>query len=268
MIFPKPVITREHGSWAVLFVPMIVGIAYAGQATFNNILLAFSVLGVFLSYLPFHTILRELNGIPQGKEKVAASYLWGAVYMLAGLVFACPLVLQGYVHLFTAAALGALAFFGNYILSRKGRKSIAGDLTAVAGLTLSAPAAYYVSTGSFDLNGAVLWILNFLFFGCSVFYVHMKISAASRSTEHLSAKEKLKLGKLNILYHLFVIAVVILLSLFRWTVFTVVIAFVPMIVHAVYGTIQLNERVRFKKLGFLLLAQSIVFGVLLMFTWS
>ncbi len=268
MNFPKPIITREHGSWAVLFVPMLIGVVYAGSFSVNILLLVFSALGIFLSYVPIHTLLREFNGTPQGKEKIRASIIWGMVYVSIGTAFIIPLFLQGYYHLITFAVLGAISFFGNYFLTVKIQKSIISDLTAVAGLTLSAPSAYYISTGLFDVNAAVLWLLNFLFFGCSVFYVHMKIKVSALKKDHLPLRDKLTLGKLNILYHLFVISVVIMLSLYSFTPLTATLAFLPMSIHAVYGTITMTGKIKFKKLGFLLLGQSILFGIVLVFVWQ
>ncbi len=267
MNFPKPIITREHGSWAVLFVPMLIGVVYAGSFSINILLFTFSALGIFLSYVPIHTLLREFNGSPQGKEKLNASIVWAVIYIFVGAAFIIPLFRQGYNHLVTFAVLGALSFFGNYFLTLKTQKSILSDLTAVAGLTLSAPSAYYISTGSFDMNAAVLWTLTFLFFGCSVFYVHMKIKVSTLKKESLPIREKLTLGRLNILYHLFVVAVVLMLSLYRYTPLTATLAFVPMFIHAIYGTITLTGKVKFKNLGFLLLAQSMLFGVVLVIVW-
>lgn len=268
MNFPKPIITREHGSWAVLFVPMLIGVVYAGSFSLNNILFAFSALGIFLSYVPIHSILRELNGIPQGKEKIYASIIWAIIYVTIGTAFIIPLFLQGYYHLITFALLGGSSFFGNYLLAKEIQKSILGDLIAVAGLTLSAPSAYYIATGLFDASTAVLWALNFLFFGCSVFYVHMKIKVSALKKDHLPIREKLTLGKLNILYHIFVISVVIILSIYHYTPLNATLAFVPMFIHSIYGTITLTGKIKFKKLGFLLLGQSILFGMVLVFVWQ
>ena len=139
---------------------------------------------------------------------------------------------------------------------------------AVAGLTLSSPSAYYITTGLFDANTAVLWVLNFLFFGCSVFYVHMKIKVSALKKDRLPMREKLSLGRLNIIYHLFVVSVVIMLSLYHFTPLTATLAFLPMFIHAIYGTITLTGKIKFKRLGFLLLAQSILFGIVLVFVWQ
>lgn len=268
MKFPTPVITREHGSWAVLFVPMIIGISVAGTVTINNLFLALSALGVFMSYVPVHTILREVSGLPQGKEKLSASIFWGPIYLSVGLISIIPLFVQGYAHLLTFAVFGAASFFGNYFLTLRGQKSILSDLTAVAGLTLSAPSAYYIASGSLDANAAILWLLTTLFFGCSVFYVHLKIRVLALKKTHIPLVERLTLGRLNIVYHVIVISIVAVLSLYDYTPRTAALAFLPMALHAIYGTLKLRSTVKFKNLGFLLLGHSFVFCLLLVLLWS
>lgn len=266
MSIPKPIITKEHGAWAVLFVPMITGAAYADSFSWNIIWLALSALGVFMSYVPVHTLLRESIGMHQGKEKLAAAEYWTAAYLGFGVLFILPLLYQQLWLLLVIGIFGAVSFFGNFLLTRKIQKSIASDLAAVAGLTLSAPSAYYVTTGTLDTNAFVLWLLNLLFFGCSVFYVHLKIRASAMKKSRWHAWEKISVGKVNILYHCFVVSVIAVLVLYHLTPATIVIAFLPMVVHAIAGTIKLSHRVKFKNLGFLLLGHSIVFGIVFVLT--
>jgi len=145
-------------------------------------------------------------------------------------------------------------------------KMIATDLIAVAGLTLSGPSMYYVLTGTLDRTALSMYVLNFLFFGCSVFYVHMKIQASAAKKPGMAWREKLSLGKENLRYHAAVAAVVAILAYVQFIPIFAAVAFIPMVVHGVYGTIKLSSRVHFKKLGFLLLGQSVVFGILLSYT--
>jgi len=264
MKIPKPIITREHGAWAVLFVPLLIGAVYADRFSWNVVYLALSALGVFLSYVPMHTLLRRFIGMEIAAEKHSESFFWAVVYLLFGVVFIIPLLRQDLWYLIPIGILGMVSYFGNFLLTRTVQKSIFSDLVAVAGLTLSAPSAYYVSTGVIDEKALVVWILNFLFFGCSVFYVHMKLQATALKKKEWGLEDKLSTGKLNIVYHLVVVIIVLMLAVYHFTPTMVTLAYVPMVFHALYGTIQLHRRVQFKHLGFLLLGQSIVFAVLLL----
>jgi hypothetical protein len=263
MKISKPILPKEHGAWAVLFVPMIIGIATAGQFNLMVVFLALSALGVFLSYVPVHAILRRYLGSAGAEDELQSAWFWAIAYFLAGALFILPVLATGLWLLLPIGIVGLLCFFGNFLLTLRHSKTIAIDLTAVAGLTLSAPSAYYVAAGTLDQAAVSLWVLNFLFFGSSVFYVHMKIRARGLKKPRFSWMEKLTLGRLNLIYHVIVVTIVVVMTLRHFTTQLALIAFIPMIIHAVIGTAKLSSEVRFKNLGFLLLAQSALFGLLL-----
>lgn len=263
MTIPKPIIPKEYGAWAVLFVPMVVGIIISGKFSLQVLWLALSAFSMFMSYVPIHTLLRIWAGVSQRDEEIQISKFWGAVYLSFGVMFILPLLQNGFWLLLPIGAVGGISYTLNFFLTRLTVKSIASDLIAVLGLTLSAPSAYYIVTGVIDQTALTLWLLNFLFFGCSIFYVHMKIQAISLKKSKLSFIDKMSVGKLNLLYHISVLTIVILLMLQHYTPRLAVIAFLPMVVHGIYGTLKLKSSVRFKNLGFLLLGQSVLFGFLL-----
>lgn len=241
---------------------MIVGASVAGQFNPQVIYLGFSALAMFLSYVPVQTILRQLFIAPQGADKLRPAIFWAAVYLGLGALFIFPLVLQKLWLLAGFAFLGGLFFLANFALTRRYAKTIFSDLIATLGLTLGAPSAYYVATAQLDQTAALLWLLNFLFFGCGMVYVHMKLRASALKKPTLSFDEKLHLGKWNLVYHVAVWAIVGFLVIKNFTPLFAVLAFVPMTLHAIYGTLKLSSVVRFKNLGLLLLAQSIVFALL------
>jgi hypothetical protein len=263
MSIPTPIIPREHGAWAVLIVPMILAAAATGAWTVNVLLFVLSVLAVFLGYVPAQIVLRHHLVTPQSGERLRQARFWSCAYIGGGAVLALPLLVQGYVLLPAIGAAGMAALLANFLLTRRAPKTLASDLVAVLGLSLTGPGAYYVGTGVLDERAAMLWLLNFLFFGSSVFYVHMKLRAASAKKPALSPAEKLAIGKYNLFYHAVVIGLVAALVLYHRTSTITAIAFIPMALHAVYGTYTLSSRVRFKTLGFLLLGQSLLFALVL-----
>jgi len=267
--FPPPVITKEHGSWAVLFVPMLVNACVAGRWSIDFILVGLAALGAFLSYVPAQVLLRHYSGVPQRVEKLRQAKFWVTAYLCLTIGFVVPLLLEGYVFLLVIGSAGAVFFFCNFFFVKHYSKMIATDLIAVAGLTLSGPSVYYVLTGTLDRAAVSLYVLSFLFFGCSVFYVHMKIQFSASKKAGMAWRESLKFGKLNLLYFAAVVSIVAILAVSHFTSIIALVAFVPMIAHGVYGTVNLSSRVHFKNLGFLLLGQSILFGTLLSyFCWK
>lgn len=255
LVFPK-----EHGAWAVLFVPMIVGAVIADRFSANLILLFLSALGFFLAYQPVQIFLRKQT---LSDEKMRAAKTWAPAFLLWGAIPSIFLFLQGFWLLLPIGVFALAAFFLNVALTRNRPKSIGSDFVAVVGLTTTGPAASYVSSGSLEIGGLLLWLLNVLFFGSSVFYVHMKIRASSLKKEVMTSRDRVFLGQYNILYHVALLAVVAAFTSVSEKSFLAIAAFVPVSLHAFIGTVRLSPRVRFKKLGFLLLAQSVLFAVLL-----
>ncbi len=264
---PAPLITKEHGSWAVLFVPIIVNGCVARMWSMDIIFVALASLGAFLSYVPAQILLRHYSDIPQRVEKLRQAKFWSAIDACFTIGFVVPLFLKGFFLLLAFGVVGAMFFFCNFFLVKHYSKMIATDLIAVAGLSLSGPSAYYVLAGRLDKTALSLYVLNFLFFGCSIFYVHMKIHASAAKNPGMAWREKLSIGKVNLIYHAAVLTVVAVLAAVRFVPIFVVVAFVPMVAHGVYGTLSLSTKVHFKRLGFLLLGQSIVFGILLSYAW-
>lgn len=263
MKIPRIILPKEHGAWAVLLIPMFVAVLITQTFSLDMLFLLLSALLAFMSYPPLHAVLREYSGTPQGRMKYFQSKFWAIVYVALSIVFVIPILADGYRNIIPIALLGAVALVGNYFLTIRYPKTIPSDLFAVFGLTLSGPASYYVLKGSYDQTAFMLWILNVLFFGSCVFYVHMKIRAASLKKYNWSLLEKLRLGKYTIVYHFFALSVVAFFGIRHVAPQPGLLAFMPITLQAFYGTLRLSSRVQFKRLGYLLIAHSILFGIIL-----
>jgi hypothetical protein len=241
---------------------MAIAASTVGAFTVNAGLLVVSALGVFMSYAPLTALMRELMVGSHDREHLVARTLWGFIYLAGGIGAALPLMQQGLWMIVPLGAAALLLYFTNFLLTRTHQRSVLTDLVAVAGLTLGAPAMYYVLTRTLDVHAWILYSVSFLFFGSSVVYVHFKIQATRGKKSDWTLSERLHAGRLNLAYHAFVIAIVLALSLYKLTPATAVLAFVPITIHACYGTYRLSSRVSFPRLGFALLAHSIGFALL------
>jgi len=263
----KPIIPKEHGAWAVLLVPMAIAAAMEERISPSFIVLVLASLAVFLAYLPVQLMLRTAARASTD-EKIRTARSWAIVYLLSASLFGGILLLQGFWLLAPISILGAALFVLNFFLTRDNPKSVASDLSAVIGLTLTGPAASYVLTGSITGEVLSVWVLTMLFFGSSVFYVHMKIRASGLKKETIAWSDRFSVGQLNLIYHAVTLGIVFILMVNRATPSLAFVAFVPIVVHAVIGTIRLSSRVRFNRVGFFLLEHSVVFVVLLSWMYS
>jgi len=259
---PRIILPREHGAWAVLVVPALSASILTQSLSANFLLFMLAALMVFMSHAPLQIVFREFSDSPHQREKYVQARFWADAYLALAFVFILPVLLRGYVRLIPIGLLALAALAGTYFMTRNSPRSIPGDLVAVVGLTLSGPAAYYVLTGSFDRQSFILWIFNVLFFGYSVFYVHAKMKAAATKKSVLSLHEKLSCGKHLMAYNVLAISLLLFFFFDRIIPEYSLLAFVPMTTQSIYGTIRLSGQVRFRILGYALLGQALLFGIL------
>ena len=262
---PLP-LTREHGSWAVLAVPLIVGTAAADRVLWGHGLLAIAALSAFLSYIPAQLLLQQGASKNLKVEALRAARFWAISLFGAALLAASVLVLRGEEHLLLWALWAGLGFVGHAVFTKGKGKSMWGDFFAVGGLSAGAPAAAMLGSELTASDAILLWMKVFLFFGCSVVYVHMKIRAAARRLAEPLFWRRIRFGWVTIGYHLIVIVIVAAAVSSGPTPLPVLAAYMPMAVHAAIGTVRLTATVRFKRLGFLLLAHSIFFAVVMVYS--
>lgn len=171
MITSRPILPNEHGAWAILLVPLLVGAQVGGGFGWLGLFFTISSLAVFLSYIPARTLLRHLLGHAASADKVKAARRWLGIYLFVAAAFGLPLLLSaGRWLLLPIGVLGLCCFLLSFVVSQNRQKTIGSDLVAVVGLTLTAAGAYYVTSGNFDGTALVLWLLNSLFFGSSAFF--------------------------------------------------------------------------------------------------
>jgi hypothetical protein len=166
---------------------------------------------------------------------------WTCMLLAASVATTLPLLLVW--KLWWLAAFGVVAA---PLAFRKTERNVAMQLLAVAGLTLTAPAAWYVATGRLD---ARLWWWNVLYFAGGVFYVKMHVAAAMK-------RGRAEAVRATLIYYT-ALAVV---AAWWWPVG---LAFVPVIVRAFVGVARLSPVLRIKRLGWTEVAYSLLFLVTL-----
>lgn len=161
---------REHGAWAVLAAPILVGFFAAGGGS-PGILLSFScaALGGFCLRTPLQALLSPAPP-PEARAWLAGYALWAGAGA-AGLLF-------GYgrwgLLAFALPAGAALAFNLRQNMSRKAL-SLANEIIGIAALCLGAPAAFYAARGEMSPQGWAAWLVCALYFLGPVF--HVKLAA-------------------------------------------------------------------------------------------
>jgi YwiC-like protein len=191
LIFP-----REHGAWGLLLVPLATGASVGllgGGHPLPLLPLAITALALFWLRTPVESWIGTAPIRTRSDAEVRL--VRNAVLALAAASMAAL------IWLFWGGRNGSLLWLGAgavsaFIvqaavkrISRSARTT--AQMIGAAGLTLAAPAAYYVVTGQLDRAAWSLWIANLLFSVNQIHFVQLRIHAA----RPMSPREKLSTGR-------------------------------------------------------------------------
>ncbi|MCA9758817.1 MAG: YwiC-like family protein [Candidatus Eisenbacteria bacterium] len=238
---------REHGAWAMVVGPAIVGLSvppiggvlkgassgFAGEATGSSVgatapssiastgglplfvggtLLLVALLALFcLQYV----VVRSVTA----KRKDPSLPKWAVVYGAIGTIAGAVLVfVLGYVELLAIGAIAAIYFALHLVQVRKpGRRehrALGFELLTVAVLCLGAPAGAIVAGASATGAGA-LWayVLSFLFFAGSVFHVRAIVRRLQKKSAEPESIRRFELARESVLWHAAIAVFVVVVGL-------------------------------------------------------
>ncbi len=259
----RPPISKEHGSWAMLIVPLLMGAFIAPTWHWRALLLFVAAVGFFLTRYPLSILVRRRK---RDRDRRAYLLRWTAIYAgitaLSGgwLVFA-----EGLWLLALMGVIGALLVaFNLWLIARKKQMSLTGELTGIAGLALGAPMAYYVASGQLDQTAAILWLLNALYFGGTVFYIKLKVRQQPKQPAPDKVSERLIKAKACLAYHTTVLILVFVLVTLQKAPALTLLAFIPVTIKMLRGVTHWQDKKTLSliKLGFTELFHSAAFLVL------
>ncbi|HEY3412472.1 MAG TPA: YwiC-like family protein [Armatimonadota bacterium] len=236
-----PPIPHEHGAWVMLLLPMLTAFAVARPSGWPQVLLlTAAVTAAYLARHPADLLLR-------GKGQRGSAF-WMTAYGAIAVATAVPLI----VFWHGAALLGVMCIagllFGLHAVllglpsKRRWDRSVFGEMLAVVGLTLSAPAALVVARGTFTPEAWVLWAAFALFFAGGVLHVKTLLGGA-RHKGALDLPVRWRLGRASALYHatLLILAPAMAAQV-GLSMAMVTIAVVPVSLRALWAVGRLSRR--------------------------
>ncbi len=259
----RPPISKEHGSWAMLIVPLLLGTIIAPVWHWRTLLLFVAAVGFFLSRYPLSILVRKRK---RDQDKRAYLLRWTAIYAgitaLSGgwLVFAERLWLLALM-----GVIGALLVaFNLWLIANKKQMSLMGELSGIAGLALGAPMAYYVASGYLDQTAIILWLLNALYFGGTVFYIKLKVRQQPKQPAPDKISKRLIRAKACLAYHTTVLILVFALVTLQKAPALTPLAFIPVMVKVFRGAVNWQDKktLSLVRLGFTELFHSAAFMIL------
>ncbi len=191
---------QEHGTWAFLLSPLIIGIAVGKTWTSNTTLLVIGVLAAFMARQPV-VILAKIWGKRRPRADLPAALFWMALYGFIAFVAGVILVARGYAFLVYLAvpAVFVLLWYLYLIRNRAERRQLGLEIVGSGALALAAPAALWVARGHYDPLGWALWLLVWFQSAASIVYIYLRLEQR-RWREIPPLVERLRAGWRALLY--------------------------------------------------------------------
>jgi len=251
------IIPREHGTWAMWIVPMLSAILIT-QFSANAALFVICFAIFYLSHRPVVALKKDRHR--SDLKKFLAALFAPGIFLAAFLTFARPWLILFWTTEFLLFAFSVKTFV------EKEQRDFRNELVILLGLTQTAPAMYYIVTGGFDSNALKLFILNFLFFGSSVFYLKTKIEILRAKSE--PTIELARSRAMTTVYHFTMIAIIVLLHFVVTINPLIILGFIPMMAQVGFGIFSKKTKVNFTRIGVTLVAQSVIFLTALKILWN
>jgi uncharacterized membrane protein YgcG len=148
----RPSIPPQHGAWAFLVVPVLVGFAVAGASPAGWLLLAAWVCAYPVGYYLGRALtarVRRGSWSRLARRERSRAIPWAVLTVVLGL----PLAVSRPWLLAVAGLLAVLWAAGLAIAARRGERSLANDLMLVAQATVALPLTVAVVAGPSALTG-------------------------------------------------------------------------------------------------------------------
>src|SRR5262249_33265359 len=183
---------------------------------------------------------------------------FGVYWSLAGGL-GSPLILI--FELFWLIPLGligaALLLINGKQATRMEERGTTSEIMAIAGLTMTAPAAYYAASGRWEMTAFWLWLLSALYMTSSVFYIKLRVY-------RLNPRKQLELQRALrrcAFYHSFLLLALPALIFTGGLGLFAFIAFAPALVRTFCGMLKPKMKVNLMRAGILEIAYSLIFLV-------
>jgi len=260
-------IPREHGAWGMLLVPLLTGAAVGAGVGSYVALLWFTIAAVSLFWLrtPVESVLgTTVVRVRTSDERRAAMIAVAGISAVS--LIALTALFRGFQHLglIVIGSIAGLAFALQAIVKNRNRRYRAlAQVIGAIGLTSTSASAFYLASGKWNATAAVLWVLNWLFAAEQILFVQQRIHGVRLAT----TAERFERAKPYIGTVTAILIAVSLLSLCKLAPAWTPLAFTPALVRALVWFRSRPTTLDVHRLGWLELANSSVFAILIVLTF-
>ena len=247
-IFKQYVMPAEHGGWFLWIGPFLLGTFAADRFSGDIVVLLLLIVSGFLARQPLVILVKSMAGRRAQDDILPASKVF-AVLALFVAVFLAILLAHGHWYLIWLAlpAVPVLAV-QMWLVARRQERQIAIELFGAGVLALAATAAYWVSLGSSDIVGWLLWALAWLYNASAIVYVYLRLQQRRWSAVP-EWRDRLRAGRRTLIYAGVNLAVSLVLSLLGFVSPVVPLAFAFAVIHFGWGIAFPAVRARPTRVG-------------------
>ncbi len=255
---------REHGAWGLLLIPLFTG-GTVGLLRGGNVL---SLLGLMIAAVAFFWLRTPAeNWLGTGMLRAQTAQDRRTVARVTFILSTVAIVSLAALFwngrnrdLFLLGVIAVVAFVAQAILRKLSRDTrMLSQFIGTVGLTVAAPAAYYVVTGELSRTAWTLWTANFLFAVNQIHFVQLRIHSARLS----GCSQKFERGRGFLLGEALLIAALIVAWRFHFLSWLATLAFLPLILRGALWFLEGQKPLLVRRLGWTELSYAIVFGICL-----
>ncbi|WP_396129132.1 YwiC-like family protein [Exiguobacterium mexicanum] len=239
----KWMIPKQHGAWSMLILPFLLG-GIVGGWTLAHIPFAIAWLFVYMGTFFLFQFIKQRKKSQQMLRTVIT-------YLTIATVAAIPVFLSEWRLVWFVLAMIPFGLVNAYFAKIKDERNVWNDVSAVTSFCIGGMASYYLGTRTLDATMVWVFVLPYLYFLGSIFFVKTMIRE----------KKSVSYRNLSWGYHGLLVAVFIVLGYPL-----LALAYAPSLIRAVvfYG-----KRIPIMKIGIVEIANSVfVLGCLSWYLFS
>lgn len=255
---------KEHGAWAMLYVPFVLGVTVAWRLSWAVLLLLAATSALFIareSLLVWWRARTRGRTTENSQQAGRLLLIYGLIATAGGL----PLILAyRFYWLLPLALIGcALLVVNGKQATQFEDRSVQSEIIAIAGLTMTAPAAYAVARGAWDQTALWLWALSAAYFASSVFYVKLRVTGLHAKRP----EDKQRARRQCIAYHAFLPAALAAAVVTRSLPLFVLMAFAPVLGRTLWSLLKPANSLNLKRIGITEIIYSLIFLLFITLTF-
>lgn len=245
--------TREHGAYGMAITSFVIGSVIGGRlmlATFTTIA---GILLLIMAKFPVQMLFQRRSIDVQLRKKFA---LWGFIFTHSGLLFFLPIYHKLSERALLVVAIFAISHLILYFLLMLLRKerTIFAEVIGISALSLSGTFGYYASSGADSQTAILIWMLSSLYYTASIFKVRSMLFMEGRDFYR----------RLSLIYPIFCVIIISGLAMVNLIQFSVLLSLLPLLDNIL---VQFKKgKIDIRKTGWLEVAKSAVFGIILILT--